>query len=606
MNLIWHIVKKDLRRLWVPLALWALLVVGQVGVGMNLLLGNGTTDGVLFDRMVFYNYLFFGLDLLFAYILVAALLHDDSLVGSNVFWRTRPISGGRLLGAKLLGAAIMFGVLPVLIWLPWWLTCNYGWREVAGAVLEILGTHAVAVMAALLVVVLTDDLGRFLGWTIMLAITLATLIVALASFSHAPTMTGEEGERARGALTESRAVMAFAVLMAMIAIVVIQQFLARRPALSFALVLAGFGAATLVCTRWPWDFSILWFPDYELPAIEQSSVLTDGITLTFDQARLRRDPDEKLGPDWHSYVAVGLLAHGVPEGFGIYGRWARQIWRWPDGMSVSPHTVSIPRNYALGTAGSPEKVFGIPVQKTDPDYLKWLEARLPSYLNPSPYSEIKISWGGADGLIATAALNRPHSARMQVEPPSYAISAQFGLVRPEVQLELPLHPDDRHWLGKDSIRVVRTELHEQEKRLAQVVHTMNVVLVESRPTSWTDGLGRLSPFRGLRAHEEEPYGIRRWSGFFLVNRVRGNMANADSDTDFTNWYSTTHVPYARVGTVEIIRPTLTFVEPRDWRGDGKWESEPHWFEDAILLKTTAREVARFRREVKVDRFEVQP
>jgi hypothetical protein len=585
-------------------------VATQVGVGMNLLLGNGSADGLWFDRMATYSRVLFALDLLFAYILVSALVHDDSLVGTNLFWRTRPISGGRLLGAKLLAAALMFGALPVAIWLPWWLTCHYGWREMAGAVPEILGVHAVAVMAALLVAVLTDNLGRFLGWTIMLAITLATLVVALASMSHVPSMTGEEGEHARAALTESRAVMAFAVLMAMIAIVVLQQFRARRPVWSFALVLTGFGMATLVCTRWSSDFSILCAPDYELPAFEQSPAFTDGITLTFDQARLWRDPDEKTGQDSYSYIAVGLLAQGVPEGFGIYGRWAEQIWRWPDGMNVYSHNASYPRNYILGTAGSPEKAFGIPVEKVDPDYLKWQEARRPSRMRPSLNSEIRISWGGADGLIANAGLNHLHSARMQAEPPSYAINAQFGLVRPEVQLELPLHPGDRHWLGKDSFRIVQTEQHERPTRSVpretNVVDTMNVALIESRPTSWTDGLDRLSPFHGLRNPEETAYGIHRWVGFFLVNRDRGNMAKSYPDIDSDDWYWTTQFPSVRVGTVEIVRSTLRFDAPRDWRGDGKAEIQPHWFEHATLVKTTAREVARFRREVKVDRFETQP
>ncbi len=227
----------------------------------------------------------------------------------------------------------MFGALPVLIWLPWWLTCNYGWREIAGAIPEILGMHAVAVMAALLVAVLTDNLGRFLGWTIMLAITLATLVIALASLSHAPTMTGMEGEQARAALTESRAVMAFAVLMAVIVITVIQQFMARRPAWVFAQVLAGFGVATLVCTYYPWDFSTLWLPDDEQPTLKQAPVLTDGIKLEFEQAILSRDMDDVVKNPRRASVAVGLVARGIPNGLGLvaYGRYSDQTWQWPDG-----------------------------------------------------------------------------------------------------------------------------------------------------------------------------------------------------------------------------------------------------------------------------------
>ena len=65
-------------------------------------------------------------------------------------------------------------------------------------------------------------------------------------------------------------------------------------------------------------------------------------------------------------------------------------------------------------------------------------------------------------------------------------------------------------------------------------------------------------------------------------------------------------PSVRVGTVEITRRALTFNAPTDWLGDGNWASQPHWFDNAVLVKTTTREVARFNREVKVDRFETQP
>ena len=118
MKITWHIVKKDFRRLQVPLVFWALLLVAQILIGVRLLHGDG--DNLeWFGRLGLYGNLFFALDLIVTYVLVAMLIHDDPLVGSRVFWLTRPISGARLLGAKLLGIVLMFGVLPVLIWLPW-------------------------------------------------------------------------------------------------------------------------------------------------------------------------------------------------------------------------------------------------------------------------------------------------------------------------------------------------------------------------------------------------------------------------------------------------------------------------------------------------------
>jgi hypothetical protein len=575
MKLIWHIVKKDLRRLWLPVALWALLVAAQIGVGMNLLLSQGTADVEWFTQMSVYSVMLLTLDLLFAYVLVAALVQDDSLVGTNLFWRTRPISGRRLLGAKLLAAAIMFGALPTLIWLPWWLSCGYGWREVAGAIPEILGEHAVAVMAGLLVAVLTDTLGRFLGWTIILAATVATLGMDLFSATEVDSMRGMNV-----GLFETRAILAFAVLMLAIGTVVNRQFLHQRAARAFGLAAGGFGVATLICTFWPWDLSPLWWPAVGMPPqSEQSQALANQVTITFDQARFWQNPNERF----ESPLAVGLSVKGVPAGLGLSSRYyATQTWRSANGAIAA-------RSYpwGLGTAGSPEAVLGLPEQKTD---LGWLKDMSDSFQGRhpgegSPGYEIQLARGGARGLIAQSMLTHAEVAAITAKPMAYAITAQFALFRPEVQIELPLHPSDRHWLDKTSVRIVETEKDE---------NYMRVAAIESRPTSWADGLRGLSPFRGREVSSFPA--IESWTGYRLVNRDRGNMSVADS-----------RGPAVRVGTVEIARRISRFSWPKEWHGEAlKWVRQPDWFEHATLVKTTAQEVARFTREIKVEHFEAQP
>jgi len=604
MNLVWHIVKKDLRRLWVPLALWSLLVAFQVVVGLTLLWSNRSADLAWFDRMADYSHMLLGLDLLFAYVLVAALVHDDSLVGSHVFWRTRPLAGGRLLGAKLLAAALMFGVLPVVIWLPWWLACHYGWRDVLGAVPEILGMHAVVVMAALLVATLTDTLGRFLAWTIMLAITLATLGMTLMSLSHGAYWWKSQAhgafkfvESTQG-LVESRAVLIFVVLLAVIAIVVIQQFVARRPAWVFGQVLAGFVVAALIAMQSPWDWSVVWRPAQEFPKFEQSVKLAENITLSLDQARLWQSPDETS--KWSQpRVAVGLVAGGVPEGLEIYGRFSEQTWRWADGSRI--YRVGGP----FGAAGSPLKSLGLPIQKMDPGYLKWMEERRLSRSpdggwGPSLYSEIQIGWGGARGLIPGASMTRAQAARIQAEPPAYTINAQFGLVQPEVQWELPILSGDRHWIDRVSLRIAQALQREDQQRnfstkKMQKVSSMQIAVIESKPTSCVEGLKALPPLRDIADWYEPNPIIREWIGHRLVNRDRGNFSEG-----YGNQLK------VRIGTVELSELTAEFHAPNDWRGDGQWESQPHWFEKVTLVKTTAHEVARFRRELTVARFETQP
>ncbi len=600
MKLIWHIVKKDLRRMWLPVALWAFLVAAQIGVGFSLLFGQGSADGLWFERMMTYDYVLVGLDLVFAYVLVSALVHDDSLVGVNVFWRTRPISGSRLLGAKLLGAAVMFCVLPVAIWVPWWLTCHYGWREMAAAVPEILGTHAVAIMAALLVAVLTDSLGRFLGWSIILAVTIATLIVALASSARAVMMTetmarlqGVGGSGVADELTESRAVMAFLVLMGVIAIAVIQQFMARRPAWVFAQVLAGFGLVTLVCTHYPWNFSFLWLPDDELPKLERAPALTNGIKLAFDHAILAQDRDDGAKKPLRSSVAVGLLASGIPDGLVLaaYGRYSEQTWQWPDGAIVHGGN----RGVTGSVGGGFEAILGLPPIKTDLNWVKW-EISQQRYTGSSPlYWEFLISRGGSAGLIAQASLPRAEATRLRAEPPLYTLNSQFGLLRYEATAELLLQPSDRRWVDGTSMRVVQSQKVLENR--ADLRTTMRLSLLESRPTSWTEGLNLLSPFKALRQRNEPSFANSGPIRYYLVNRDRGNIASV--------W--TVQGPSVRIGSVEIARRILQFNAPRDWRvEEPHWVPQSGWFEKATLVKVMVREVARFNLGLKVDRFEVQP
>ena len=130
MNLIWHIIKKDVRALRWPLGLWTLVIILKLGTGVLLLTADGTEAPEWFTRLEGIATTFAGLELL-SVLLVAALVQEDPLVGSSAFWVTRPVSGGRLLRAKLAAIGLVFILWPLVVTLPWWLACGYGPRELA-------------------------------------------------------------------------------------------------------------------------------------------------------------------------------------------------------------------------------------------------------------------------------------------------------------------------------------------------------------------------------------------------------------------------------------------------------------------------------------------
>jgi hypothetical protein len=117
-----------------------------------------------------------------SFVLTAAIIQQDLLVGTTSFWMTRPISGARLLRAKLLSIGLVFIVAPVLVTLPWWLGCRYGLSEIGWAVAETVAAQAIAVLLGLLWSVVTDGFARFLMWTLvtLFATPMLTAIIGYA------------------------------------------------------------------------------------------------------------------------------------------------------------------------------------------------------------------------------------------------------------------------------------------------------------------------------------------------------------------------------------------------------------------------------------------
>jgi hypothetical protein len=116
MNLIWHIVKKDLRRFRLPIALMAgVLILKTVllystpdparPVAINGLEALSLIADLLKDKSVLLGQLLSFLcfmDFLFLVGLVPAILCEDPTLGDKTYWRTLPVAGWQMLAAKAL------------------------------------------------------------------------------------------------------------------------------------------------------------------------------------------------------------------------------------------------------------------------------------------------------------------------------------------------------------------------------------------------------------------------------------------------------------------------------------------------------------------------
>ena len=128
MNTIAHIVRKDLRLLAVPLGAWLAFIVGKAAALVAYAGGDLPWPGEWFGTALAYaNWL----EAAVGMVLATWFLFEDNPCDPRTFWMTRPISGRRLLAAKLSGATLALVALPILLLLPVWLAAGFGPREIA-------------------------------------------------------------------------------------------------------------------------------------------------------------------------------------------------------------------------------------------------------------------------------------------------------------------------------------------------------------------------------------------------------------------------------------------------------------------------------------------
>ena len=104
MKLVFAIFKKDTRRFWPLLLLWGAVLVAGIGIscGAIAIPNNSYGSSQLGTAFHFFE----GIGAFIFALLIAALVHEDALVGDRQFWMTRPVGAGTLAAAKLLDVAI--------------------------------------------------------------------------------------------------------------------------------------------------------------------------------------------------------------------------------------------------------------------------------------------------------------------------------------------------------------------------------------------------------------------------------------------------------------------------------------------------------------------
>ena len=244
MKIVWHIFKKDLRRLGLPLSLWGIVIVAQYVV-WHL---DRDADWHRNGRSLSPESILWLLHLLAGWLIVPLLIHDDPLIGDLAGWRVRPISGGRLLAAKLFGMAMMLWLWPSVLTIPWCAELGFGPAEIARAVAVNALGMAVFTAVPLLVAVLTESFVRFVMWSIV-----ATVAIGLGALVIVAEMPAKGTGNINGSILITRAALAGGATLLAAGIVVPMQFLRRRTVWARGLVGVAAAMAALVVQAWPWS-----------------------------------------------------------------------------------------------------------------------------------------------------------------------------------------------------------------------------------------------------------------------------------------------------------------------------------------------------------------
>ena len=242
--LTWHIVKKDLRQMapavgaWLALVVASALVVRLVEMPVEVAMGGEVKSWLNGMRMVVGSLA--GAGGVLGVLLMAQLVQEDALMGTEATWRTRPIGRGRLLAAKLLGAVVMFILAPVVVLLPIWLASGFSTAELAEAVGSVAAAQGAMIVLAGSVAAMTRDLGYFVFGLVGLTLLMAVRMI----FPRESAVAAD--------VLESRLVIISIFSVGVVVAAGGFQYFTGRTRWAWTMMVGGLVAVVVASVVWPW------------------------------------------------------------------------------------------------------------------------------------------------------------------------------------------------------------------------------------------------------------------------------------------------------------------------------------------------------------------
>lgn len=554
MNLTLHIVRKDLRRLRWWLAAWVVLLLLPIALGAGLLANNPFRDEEWhLDNVLEWIH---GLQFLVGYLLTILLLQDDAVLGTQQFWLTRPISRGRLFGAKMLGVFVVLALLPIAVALPWWLWHGIGLAPMAMAAFEFVALAVLVAVPAIFIATITETLSRAVLWTLVLA------AFTLTSGAFLPLF---------GASVFAGAAAGFVCL----ATVAVWLFVTRRRSwrlLSFALLMPPLTVAAIV-------FFARFRPDQ--PPREHHVERATGVTVKFERAFANRFVAQRTEGGVRMpkrSVQTNFSVQGVAREILLMPLSSQQTFRWPES---SGSDFSFPYWHTSVWHVEPLAAIGLREPAPDSETEQWQVAERVRRNQPPITADWRERLAREGRQLSYEVYLQPSLvARMATEPPTFEADIWLRLSRPEIVYELGLQPGQRVRAHGFTAQIKKFDPSTSKA-------AAHVTLLETWPGLLSSRLREELERQTWHAHHNAHQLI-------AVNRARGEIGGARSDKPRKLF----------VYGVGIAWHVVSIGPGMVRRGD-QWVQRPGWMENASLALLRFTDEALFKREVKVERVPVE-
>ena len=543
MNLVWHLIRKDFRHLRFYLAGWFGLVILRAAV-----IGCGPLDSSTWDFSSFnyYEVLAWFPQICLLAIMIARLVHDDILVGSTAFWLDRPITGRQLL----LGKSLFLGltvILPLFV-VELLLLGFHGvtLHDVFRSIPQILAYELLLISLLLLLAAVT----RKLVHAALLGLLGVAGWMLFYNFSRSLFFKQVDlGDSFGITLATSREIAILLTHIGVAGIVVGHQYLTRRTGKSATLACSGLLVVGLFTRIWSWDFVA------SAQQLDRRVVDPDQLTPRIEEESLRFFRRVRSQPLKQSMVLNGNIAlKGLPLGvFAIPEQVVTQV-----SFESREDTFSSRHGHPYAYEGD-----GF-----------WWRFNHPPRLHEERANILAAALGGVDFLHdRTSPILEYVPELLEINEDSYNLhggslsdltAKVVFLVQRNDIATFPLERGSRYDRGSDHVEIVGVTTNKNSVRIE---------LAESRHRLIQDRMKS------------------RW--YVLRNRAKRQALLSDGSLA----YAILTPPMAPLSfpMLGVSHSSLYFaLPPTDPALD------PHWFEDAELVRIETRNLGRFSKTIRME------